>query len=158
METTHIFEDYQSLLAMKAGRKCKIKILELLVSQGTNNWRVVGITPKALERFSNQGFSYVTGSGIQRAHVFDRHATFGSLLDNPMTQKNFWEFISERDRTILAVKGEYNSVNFDDVISLPDAGLFPNNDQMILFKSRTVGYRFGLDERDFLMRLHETQE
>lgn len=150
-----IFQDYISLLSFNAGRQCKISLLETLVSEGINNWRVVGITPKALERFANQNFTYRTGSRIQRAHVFNRHQTYGSLVDNPVEQPAFWNFIAERDRTILAIEGEYSSVSFDAMIHLPDQGLFPSHGATILFRALSVGYRFRSQEAEELRLLHK---
>ena len=71
MTPQEMYDDYLRLLPMNATRAAKIKILELIVAQGTNNWRVVGITPKALKQLEGQAYKYQTGSGIQRAHVYD---------------------------------------------------------------------------------------
>lgn len=153
MSPEKIFEDYKTLKGMNAGRACKIDVLQTLVAQGTNNWRVVGITHSALQKFADQKFTYQTGSGIQRAHVFDRHDTFGSLIDTPVDEETFWQFIADRDRTILAIKGEYNTVSFDNMISLLDQGLFPKQGETVLFKARTIGYKFGSAEADALRQL-----
>lgn len=153
MSAAKIFEDYQTLQGMNAGRVCKINLLQTLVAEGTNNWRVVGITEGALQKFIDQKFTYRTGSGIQRAHVFDRHETYGSLIDNPVDEEYFWRFIADRDRTILAIKGEYNKVSLDNMIRLPDPGLLPEKGEIVLFEAKAIGYKFGAVEAKALRQL-----
>lgn len=155
MNPQAMYEDYQSLLSMNATRASKIKILELIVAQGTNNWRVVGITPKALEQLAAQDYKYQTGAGIQRAHVYDRYETYGILIDSSKEQSVFWDLIADRDRTILAARGEYNSVTFDKAIPIEDPGLFAKQDQESYFPARKVGYRHSVIEREFLKKIHD---
>ena len=154
LKKREIFADYESLLKMHATRKCKIKLLETLVAQGTNNWRVTGITRQALLEFHNLNFKYVTHCGIQRAHVFTRHQTYGELVDRSFSETDFWDFIADKDRTILAIKGEFTTVRFADAIPIRDAGLFPEEDAQILFEARSVGYRFADLESRYLKELY----
>lgn len=154
MSPEKVYEDFQRLLTMNANRATKIEILELLVAQVTNNWRVVGITEAALNQLEEQGYKYKTRSGIQRAHIYDRYETFGLLIDETRTQQNFWDFISDRDRTVLAIKGEYNTVTFEQAVPIDDPGLFLEPGQTVYFPSRQVSYRHTSIERDFLRDFH----
>lgn len=149
-----MYGDYVQLLSMNAVRKTKIKMLEFIVAQGTNNWRVVGITPNALRQLEEQDYKYKTGSGVQRAHVYDRFETYGILVDERKEEDEFWSLIAERDRTVLAVKGEYNKIGFEDALLFEDPGLFVSPDQNIYFPARTIGYRHIGIERAFLKEFH----
>ena len=154
MTPQEMYDDYKCLLPMNATRSTKVKMLEFIVAQGTNNWRVVGITPKALQQLESQEYKYKTGAGIQRAHVYDRFETFGLLIDEPWEQDKFWSLIADRDRTILAARGEYNSITFEQAIPIDDPGLFITSDQKIYFPSQNIGYRHAGIEREFLIKLH----
>jgi len=154
MTPQEMYDDYLRLLPMNATRASKIKILELIVAQGTNNWRVVGITPKALKQLEGQGYKYQTGSGIQRAHVYDRFETYGLLIDDLKERDVFWSMISDRDRTILAVKGEYSGIRFDQAIPIEDPGLFVKPNQTAYFPAQKIGYRHTVIEREFLKEFH----
>lgn len=154
MTPQEMYEDYQSLRLMNASRDSKIKLLEFIVAQGTNNWRVVGITPAALEQFERQEYRRVTGSGIQRAHLYPRIETYGQLIDTNTEQAAFWEWIEERDRTIFAVKGEHSDVTFAQAIRFDDPGLFPNPDQTVYFPALKVSYRHLVADREFLREFH----
>jgi len=150
-----IYQDYLTLLGMRADNTSKIKILERIVAQGTNNWRVVGITRKALEQFADQNYKYVTRSGIQRAHIHRRHDTFGQLIDNKTNEDEFWRLIDERDITILAAKGETKDITLAKAIEFENPPeLFKKENQDILFSANSVGYRHAVKEREFLRNLH----
>ena len=154
MTPQEMYDDYLRLLPMNATRAAKIKILELIVAQGTNNWRVVGITPKALKQLEGQAYKYQTGSGIQRAHVYDRFETYGLLVDDLKKQDTFWNMIADRDRTVLAVKGEYSGIGFEQAIPMDDPGLFVKPSQTIYFPAQKIGYRHNAREREFLREFH----
>lgn len=154
MTANEMYKDYQSLLGMNATRASKIKMLELIVAQGTNNWRVVGVSPAALEQFAKQEYKQVAGAGIQRAHVHQRFETYGLLIDNEQKPDEFWEMIADRDRTILALRGELNTISFDQAIPIEDPGLFITSDQTVYFPAQQVGYRHSIIEREFLREFH----
>jgi isocitrate dehydrogenase kinase/phosphatase len=140
---------------MHAGQDAKILILQRLVAQCTNNWRVVGITSKALDAFAASDFKPISRSGIQRAHIVDRHQTFRQIIEREFVQNEFWAHISENDKTILSVKGEYNNLASINWISLPDQGLFPNTSNHIYFAARKVGFRCMRADRDLLRKLYQ---
>ena len=156
MNKSKIYADYQALIKMNATTKCKIRILEMLVAQGTNRWRVVGITEAALRKFAEQNFKYETRCGIQRAHIERRHSTYKTLLESNHDEKLFWNTIIENDKTILAIKGEYSSVSEEDSIKIPDVGLFPKDDSKVRFKALRVGFQCGICEAKLLKRLYQS--
>lgn len=157
MERDSVYSDYLLLRRMNANEDTKIHVLQRLVAQCTNNWRVVGITRNALQTFAESDFKPVSRSGIQRAHIIDRHTTFGLLIRSEFDQSSFWTTIADGDKTILATKGEYNKLATASKIALPDQGLFPARDEHIYFAARKVGFRCVDADRRLLRKLYNEQ-
>jgi hypothetical protein len=115
-------------------------------------WRVIGITPAALKLLGENKF--IKGKhSIARGHLVDRIATVRKLFnrDNPYEIEEFYSVFSEGDKTVLMTYQE-NGVGrqFPDYIDIDEKN--PNGD---LFKCMSVGFRFGLVEKDFLKSLHD---
>ena len=72
------------------------------------SWRVIGITPAALDEFAAAGFYPQSRQGITRAHLRPRFDAVRKLLlpDKPLSERKFFETWLANDRTILCAKGE----------------------------------------------------
>ena len=87
-----LFHDYQIIKKMRGPEGNKIKILSTLFSINPNSWRVVGITPAALEVFNMHNFKKVSKMGINRSHLIQRHTFYESLLKMDITShEDFWD-------------------------------------------------------------------
>lgn len=113
------------------------------------SWRVVGITPNALQQFQKQGFARVAGGGITRAHIVGRQATCEILIrhENALDVNSLFNLYLERDQTILCAKGE-NKRELPAYIDI-------NNPEAELFSSKKIGWRHGPREIDFLGQLQQ---
>lgn len=111
------------------------------------SWRVVGITPAALQSFRNSAYKKVARDGITRAHIQSRFQTTSELLqpDEPFSAEKFICIWIENDKTVLCVRGE-NKDPLPPYISFSDA-------EHGLFRSSQIAWRHGKMEREYLMRL-----
>jgi hypothetical protein len=150
-----VYQDYLTLRGMNADHKTKVRMIQDLVSQSTNNWRVIGVTLAALNMYHQNDFKYLGGKVIQRAHLKRRFDFYSDLIKETVSQAKFWNTISEGDRTILAMAGERTSPDKAPYVALNDQGLFPERQETIYFRSRTVGYSFGAAETNLLKHLYE---
>lgn len=122
-------------------------ILTAIMGGRTWSWRVVGITPAALQKFRDAGYKKLPGDGIQRGHIQSRFKTTAELMqpEEPLSPENFARVWIENDQTVLCAKGE-NKDSLPDFISFADV-------EHALFQSSKVAWRHGKAERDFLMTL-----
>jgi len=119
------------------------------------SWRVVGITPAALEIFAQNGFVRVKGQ-VERGHLGERNKTASHLYferQAPMELNEFYEYFLERDRTVLMAKHENrarSSGPLPDYIPVPvELELFPCGS--------LVGWKHRKLEMEFLRSLHESR-
>lgn len=110
-------------------------------------WRVVGITPAALQKYSELNFRHQSNQGLTRAHLRPRLATVRDLVApaKPLDPKSFITTLLRYDATVLCARGE----NKDEV---PPFIAFDNDDAR-LFTSQKVGWKHTNKERDFLRTL-----
>ena len=102
-----LYNDYQIIKKMGTPEGNRIKILSTLFSTNPNSWRVVGITPEALEVFKKHNFKKVSGMGINRSHLIQRHSYYKNLLNMEIpNQQEFWEKYYNNDMTVLATSSE----------------------------------------------------
>ena len=73
-------------------------------------WHVIGITKDALEIFKKLNYKRPPGrgeDGVNRSHQYSRSATYKSMFEKyDWSFEEFWNFIDERDNTILATTKE----------------------------------------------------
>jgi hypothetical protein len=122
-------------------------IVTALMSNSPWAWRVVGITPAALQRYKEQGFKVKSSQGIKRAHLRPRISTTEDLLasKNPLPPTTFIKTLLRHDRTVLCIKGE----NRDPVPKyIPFA-----NQNASLFSSKKIAFRHKEKEEALLRRL-----
>ena len=126
--------------------RCSV-ILTAMMGGRPWSWRVVGITPAALQSFRASSYKKVAGDGIQRAHIQSRIKTTRELLqtDDPFPMDEFVRTWIENDKTVLCGKGE----NKDP---LPAYYSFADSEHT-MFQSAQVAWRHGSKEREYLMNL-----
>ncbi len=120
-------------------------ILTAMMGGRSWSWRVVGITPAALQLFHNSGYKKTAGDGITRAHIQGRSKTTSELLqsERPLPTEEFARIWIENDKTVLCVRGE-NKNQLPDYVIFEDAehGFFP---------STQIAWRHGKMEKEYLM-------
>lgn len=137
-----LFHDFQKIRIMKSSEAIKVKLLSALLSANPNCWRVVGISPNALDVFAKNDFKRVSKMGINRSHVFQRNQVYKEMLKTGFVNKEeFWEYYYSRDYTILATSNE----NMQDV-DLEAVALPVPQDGRMLFRTR--GYVWKHDEAE----------
>ena len=109
-----------------------------------NGWRVIGITQDALEAFALINFERVPGKkdpvAVERAHINKRADWVEELFRTEWNSaKEWWDFIYENDRTVLATAREnYESDNMDMPLKIayeiPDTGEY--------FTSQYIGCKY----------------
>ena len=114
------------------------------------SWHVVGITKAALIRYKELEFKHASKSGITRAHLIPRIKTTTKLLnvDKPYSSKEFFDIWLSADKTVICGPGE-NKREFN-VSWLPI-----DNVNYQLFNSKTIGWKFRVEESIFLRSLYE---
>jgi hypothetical protein len=123
-------------------------IVTALMSNSQWAWRVVGITPAALQRYKEQGFKVKSNQGIKRAHLRQRISTTEVLLASkkPLPETTFIKTLLRHDRTVLCIKGENRH-------PVPKYIPFANQDAS-LFSSQKIAFRHATKEEALLRRLY----
>ena len=141
-----LFHDYQIIKQMKTPEGNKIKLLSTLFSINPNSWRVVGITPAALEVFKKYKYKKVARMGINRSHINQRHQFYKELLNPEKSEipnkEYFWKKYYNNDMTVLSTSSE----NMKNDSSLRDKAIHVPNDERELF--RTSGYAWKHKEAE----------
>jgi hypothetical protein len=146
-----LFHDYQILKKMRGPEGNKIKILSTLFSINPNSWRVVGITPAALEIFSQHNFKKVSGMGINRSHLVQRYPFYESLLKMEFeSSEDFWDKYYSNDITVLATSSE----NMKNSLTITKDSIYVPNDERSLFKTAGYAWKHKEEEEKFLSELY----
>lgn len=127
------------------------RILTAIMAAKSFSWRVIGITPIALEQFSEKAYRKFKNSGMTRAHLEPRINTVSALLDPemPFSKNEFLEKWISKDRTVICAKGQNREI-------VPEYIAFDNNDGALFSCARVLaGWRHRKPEQDFLRNLHE---
>jgi hypothetical protein len=115
------------------------------------SWRVVGITPAAVDAFAAADFRLKSGQGITGAHLRPRIETVRELLapDTPLSEREFLDIWLTNDRTILCARGE-NRLAIPKYIPI-------ENDDGTLFSchGKLAGWHHRKRERGFLKQLFD---
>jgi hypothetical protein len=125
-------------------------VMSALMGLEVIGWRVVGITPSALEKFSETGFKYVKGTFCQ-GHIQSRADTARFLFERsrPMNAEEFITEFLARDRTVLMLKAENAlCLPFPNFIAIdnPTGQWFPNG---------SMGWKHRPADRAFLRDLYQ---
>ncbi|MFB2532702.1 hypothetical protein ACEYYB_12845 [Paracoccus sp. p4-l81] len=137
---------YRALFAARSAYPAKTlrSVLTELLYAEPLAWRVVGVTRAALAAYRDAGFRPITG--IERAHLTDRHRTIAALLDGPepLPQEALFRLWDDADRVVIALRAENRSGVLSDWLPIrPDTGFFPR---------RGIGFAFRIGVEGALMR------
>ena len=142
-------DGYLAIYEMNLPMKQRCRILNEVISWHPDAWKVVGITPAALEIFAQHNFKRVAKMGIQRAHLVDRADTYREMLNTCMSNcDEWWEYYCNNDRTVFStVEENMGDMNIDTIIWFDAPGLF--NIQGFAWRHRKI-------EIEFLRNLYDT--
>ena len=120
-------------------------LIGLLLGAPKSSWRVVGITPAALELFRVEQFRK-RPRGVQRAHLFNRIDTSREILEtqSPLIEAELFDHWNSRDMTILSLSGENKNIAGIDAIHIEN----PNGE---LFSNSYIGYSFKANHEGVLL-------
>jgi hypothetical protein len=123
------------------------KVLAAVMSCNPWVWRVVGVTPAALEAFRQSNFRYKSGGGITRAHLRPRVSSVKHLMQTSaaLPVDDFIDSLLTHDITVLCARGENKE-------TVPAYIAFENEDAS-LFSSKPISFVFGKKEAALLLRL-----
>lgn len=148
-----LFHDFNLIKRMRCPEPRKIKLVSNLFVMNPDGWRVVGITPAALDVFSKHGFERRSGMRVNRAHVIPRYKTYENMLEMQFSDKDeLWDYYWERDHTILSTSSE----NMKSVSGNSSYFEVPQ-DHRILFRMKGFAWKHGDEEVAFLRELHKNR-
>jgi hypothetical protein len=143
----NLFNDFKLLKTFSVDIKVKKKILKELLEASPFAWRVVGITHNALSLFKEHDFKKKSGIKIQRAHLIDRDHWYSVLFETEWeNSKQWYNFVYENDRTVLALSSENKNIKKIDFIKFKEGN-------EILFRSTRISWKHGNEEISFLKNL-----
>lgn len=131
------------------------RMLTSLMGSRPWSWRVIGITPDALEVFAANNFQRVAGL-VHRGHRNDRASTAQMLLlerTTPMPIDDFFETFLLRDQTVLMTKKQNKH---------RPRGVFPDfidisSDEEVFPCGTLVGWRHRKAEVEYLKNLYTSR-
>jgi hypothetical protein len=144
-----LFEAHKTAPNIWTLQECT-RIMTAIMAAKSFSWRVVGITPLALELFADNNYGKFKNSGITRAHLVPRIKTVEALLSEnaPYPQDEFLSRWILNDKTVICAKGENR-------IIVPRYISFQNDDgQLFSCANVLAGWRHTEKEREFLKNLH----
>ena len=115
------------------------------------SWHVIGITEAALVRYKELEFKHIAKSGITRAHLTPRFVTSQKLLaeSKPFSIGDFFSIWLAADKTVICGPGENKKEFTAEYLEI-------DNDDYRLFNSKTIGWRFRVNEEgEFLRSLYQ---
>jgi len=145
-----LYSDAQTIRSLSCSEAIKVRMLTALLGADANAWRVVGVTRAALDRFAANEFRRVSGMGVNRAHLVDRHQTYTDILSRDMDVEEWWAFLQERDKCVLATSSENLKNDFGRIIGVDPA--------LGLFRNQGFAWRHGAREAEFLRALYHSGE
>jgi hypothetical protein len=123
-------------------------VLSAIMGRRSWSWRVVGITPAALDALAVEEFHNRKKLGLVRAHLVNRLSIVRHLmrLPQPASFDYFAKYWTDNDRTVLALRSENGREGFAAYLPFEAPGLFSSE--------RLAGWIHGKAERSFLRELH----
>lgn len=141
-----IYHDYLIIKNLKSSKFTKSRNLSNIICEWEDYWKVIGITEEALKIFSKNNFKKKSKLGIQRAHIKqDRIVTNEYLLSNDLSFDEFWSYLIENDKTVLATSSENKRNEFSQIIEI--------NEDLNLFKATGFAWKHNNKEIKFLNNL-----
>lgn len=132
--------------AFETNYRCQL--VSNLMGRQLWSWRVVGITPAAVRQFAAQGFKYISGCGITRAHITPRNKMVAEIMavEMPMTEAELFDYWLAHDRTVICVRGE----NVDPV---PEYLPIDNPKGELFTSKKIAGFNVRTAEKELLRKL-----
>jgi hypothetical protein len=129
----------------------KSDMLGSLISLGAGaGWRPKEITIGALKSFVDN--LYKLPKGLERAHIHHRRDTIKELIETDWKHDEWWDWLKERDFTVLATRAENrDEKNFENIKK------FAIPLELNLFWGKRVGFEYGDQEKAFIKSLVEKQ-
>ncbi len=123
-------------------------VLTTVMGRCSWSWRVVGVTPAALDALAAVKFYNRKELGLVRSHLVNRIAFVRHLmqLPRPAPYEYFVRYWTENDRTVLALRRENGRDGF--------AAYCPFDAPRLFSSERLAGWVHGKAERAFLAELH----
>jgi hypothetical protein len=115
-------------------------------------WRVVGITPEALELLASVGFrKSQLPRRLCRGHIVDRVQTARILFDraNPIVEEEFFEVFLRNDRTIIMLSEQNRGKG-----RLPKYLPFENDNALLFPNGALIAWKHRKPEVEFLASLY----
>jgi hypothetical protein len=140
-----VHQAYKQAPTVWTPQQCS-RVLTAIMGGRAFSWRVIGITPAALDKFAEADFYLESGQGIKRAHLRPPLDTARKLLRpvKPVSEGELFETWLADDPTILCAKGENKHSKYIKI----------ENEDGTLFSGKSVGWHHGEREREFLKELH----
>lgn len=123
-------------------------VLSTMMGRQNWSWRVVGVTPAALDALAGVNFYNRKELGLVRAHLVNRIVFIRQLMHMPQPA-SFDYFVrhwTANDRTVLALRSENGKDGFRAYLPFNALGLFSSE--------RLAGWVHGKAERVFLKELN----
>lgn len=143
-----IYELYKILLDASFPEHKKIHLIDSLFLWEPWSWRVVGISTKAICKFSDNDFKTI--KGLNRDHfIQSRSVTIKEMISELMPYEKWWKLFWENDQTNILTKEEHDnkrSIKTSTVVNVDwKLGFFAC--------SKTVGFNYAKKEAEFLKTL-----
>lgn len=116
MEKIKRDEFFEIFIAMQKAKHTDKKYMyrafaSMCATFSDSNWRVVGITQDALDSFKAVNYERIPNrkdeNPVERAHIHKRYDWVEELFQKEWSSsKEWWDFIWERDMTVLATSRE----------------------------------------------------
>ena len=146
-------QDFKLFKEFKSNKKIKKKMLKELLEALPEPWKIIGITPQAFNLLKSNSYKLKDQSSkknlpIQRAHIFDRDVWYSELLEKEWSCSGDWyNFIKEKDITVLALSSENSKIRSIRYIEFPE--------NINLFKSNRISWSHTKKEENFLKSLED---
>jgi hypothetical protein len=125
------------------------EMLTWAITENPDHWPVVGVTHRALERFSEHEFQCVSRIGIHRSHLSDRKVWQSEMLAERLSFDDWLELYLRSDQTVLATSNENMTGTIPDYVPIPLS--------LGLFRSTGYKWRHTSKEREYLRALHDAR-
>jgi hypothetical protein len=144
-----IYDAYLKIFDMTLRDGIRREMLTWALTEYSDHWPVVGVTPGALERFSQHDFQCVSRIGIHRSHLADRKVWQSVMLAERFSFDDWLQLYLRSDQTVLATSSENMKGTILNYIPIP-LSLGP-------FRSAGYKWRHRSEEREYLRALHDAR-
>jgi hypothetical protein len=144
-----IYDAYLKIFDMGLRDGIRREMLTWAITENPDHWPVVGVTPDALERFSQHDFQCVSRIGIHRSHLADRRVWQSVMLAERLSFDDWLDLYIRSDQTVLATSSENMKGTIPKYIPIPLS--------LGLFRSTGYKWRHTSKEREYLRALYDAR-